>query len=356
MEESLNEVDNFMSVDKFITELIGYHEKIKQLMASEARYKKLAGALQESLNQCQTIIDHLPQKVFLKDKNSRYLFGNQHYSQSLGVAAQNIPGKTDRDFFPPEMAEQRLNEDRRCMEGGHPEEREERYTREGGVRVEQILKFPIKNESGESVGIMGISWDITGNKAREEALEEKARELAGLLEARTADWKEVVGKHQAEQVERRRLEEELKYLKGYDGVLFENTGTAVAVIEDNKVISKVNTEFEKFSGYSRGDVEGAKNWSEFIPNGYSENIGGPTGSPPMNSLDPGMHLLKFVDRQNKEKIVSLTAARIPETNRVMVSLMDITKYRQTREELNRIMKHFTEWMAEIEKGLRNLDG
>jgi PAS domain S-box-containing protein len=91
-------------------------------------------------------------------------------------------------------------------------------------------------------------------------------------------------------------------------ILFENTGTAVAVIEGNKVISRVNTEFEKFSGYSRTDVEGAKNWSEFVHNGYPENMGESTGSPHLNSLDR-MHVFKFVDRQTRKNRF-MTAARI----------------------------------------------
>jgi PAS domain S-box-containing protein len=353
MEEDKNGLENFVSVDKFITELIGYHEKIKQLMTSETHYKKLAGALHENLDKYQTIVAHLPQKVFLKDKNSIYLFANEDYSQSLGTAAQNIPGKTDHDFFPAELAERRLNDDRRFMEAGHLEEKEERYIGEGGVRVEQILRIPVKNESGDIVGIMGISWDITEKKAKEEALERRAMELARLQEVRMAEWKELSEKYQAEQGKLRRLEEEIKYLRGCYGILFENTGTAVAVIDDRRVISRVNAEFEKFSGYPRKDVEGAKNWNEFIPNGYSENMGEPTGSAQLNSMDPGMHV--FVDQQKKEKIVSLTAARIPDTNSVMVSLIDITKQRQAREELNRIMKQFMEWMAEMERGVRNLD-
>jgi len=356
MDEEKNGADKFMSIDKFITELIGYHEQIKKLQASEEHYKHLTGILQESLNKYQTIVDHLPQKVFLKDKNSLYLWGNESYAQFLGVAAQNIPGKTDHDFCSSEVAEQSLNADRKFMEKGNPEEKIERYFREGKERVEQIVKRPIKNGAGEVVGILGVSWDITEKKQREEALEKRALELASLLEARTAEWKEIYEKFQSEQAEYRRLEERLKSLEGYYGILFENTGTAVAVIEGNKVISRVNTEFEKFSGYSRADVEGAKNWSEFIHNGYAENMGESTGSPQLNSLDPGMHVFKFVDRQNKEKTVSITAARIPDTNRVIVSLMDITKYKQAREELNRIMKQFKELMVEMEGGVRNLEG
>jgi hypothetical protein len=63
-----------------------------------------------------------------------------------------------------------------------------------------------------------------------------------------------------------------------------------------------------------------------------------------------------MDKQNKEKTVSMTAARIPDTGRVLVSLADITKYKKTREELSRVMKQFMELMVEMEKGVKGLDG
>jgi PAS domain S-box-containing protein len=356
MEEDKSGVDKFMNIDKFITELIGYHEQIRQLKASEVHYKDLAGTLQESLNKYQAVIDHLPQKVFLKDKNLFYLFANESYARSLGVDPQKIPGKTDHDFFPFETAEQYLNDDRKFMEKGHPEEKEEKVPRDGKERVEQVAKFPVRNEAGEVVGILGISWDITEKKEREEELERRSMELTRLLAARTDEWKGICEKFQSEQAERLRLEERLNSLEGYYRILFENTGTAVAVVEDNQIVSRVNSEFERFSGYSRAEVEGAKNWSEFIHNGDPRNLGEAARPPDMNSPDPGMQVVTFMDKQNREKTVFMTAARIPDTNRVLISLVDITKYKQTREELNRILKQFMELMVEMERGVKNLDG
>ncbi len=69
MAEGKDGDDKFMSMDKFITELIGFHEQIKQLKASEAHYRELAGNLQETLKKYQTIVEHFPLKLFLKDRN-----------------------------------------------------------------------------------------------------------------------------------------------------------------------------------------------------------------------------------------------------------------------------------------------
>ena len=75
----------------------------------------------------------------------------------------------------------------------------------------------------------------------------------------------------------------------------------------------------------------------------------------MNSPDPGMPVFKFVGRQNEEKTVSMTAARIPDTGSVLVSLMNISKYKKAQEELNRVMKQVKELMVDMEKGVKDLD-
>ncbi len=356
MEEEKNIAEKFMSLEKFISDLIGFHEQIKQLKASEAHYKELAGNLGETLKKYQAIVDHVPLKFFLKDKNLIYLLSSESYARFLGIAPQDVIGKTDHDFFPSEVADQRLNEERRLMEVGKAEETEERRTREGRTRVDQIIKAPIKNESGQTIGIVGFSLDITEKKEKEEELEKKNRELSNFLEARKAELKKIREKFELEQADRQRLEERLQNVEALFPILFENTGTAVAMIKENRIISRVNKEFEKLSGYSRAEVEGTKNWGEFIRNGSLQDIGEPAGSPSMNSLGPGMPVFKFLGRQNEEKTVSMTVALIPDTGSVLVSLKDITNYEKARQELNRVMTQFRQVMVGMEKAAEDLHG
>jgi PAS domain S-box-containing protein len=356
MEEEKIIAEKFMSIEKFISELIGFHEQLKQLKASEAQYKELAGNLGETLKKYQAIVTHLPLKFFLKDKNLVYLFGSESYARFLGVAPQEVIGKTDHDFFPFEVAEQRRDEEKRLMAAGKAEEKEERRTREGRTWVDQIIKTPIKNESGETLGVVGFSLDITEKKEKEEELEKKNRELSNFLEARKAELKEIRKKFELEQAERRGLEERLKNVEALFPILFENTGTAVAMIKENRIISRVNREFEKLSGYSRAEVEGTKNWGEFIQNGSLQDIGEPGGSPRMNSPGPGMPVFKFVGRQNEEKSVSIAVALIPDTGSVLVSLKDITNYEKAREELNRVMTQLRQLTVEMEKAAKDLHG
>lgn len=356
MEEEKKGADKFMAIDKFIAELISYHEQIKQLKTSESHYKELAEALQEKFNQYQAIIDHLPLKFFLKDRNLFYLFASKSYARFLGISPEQIFRKKDHDFFSSELAEQRQNEEGKLMGVGNTEEREERYSRDGREGVERVIKIPIHDKTGEIVGLAGFFFDITETKAKEEELEKKSKELADSLEGRNAELREIQDKIQVEQAERWKLEEGLKNVEALYSILFENTGTAVALIEDNGIISRVNREFEKISGYSRGDVEGAKNWGEFIKNNIPHHAGESADSQWLNPLDPAMKVFKFVGGQNEEKTVSLAAARIPNTGRFLVSLTDISDYRKAREDLNRIMKQFKELIGEMEKSAKDLHG
>jgi PAS domain S-box-containing protein len=356
MEDENNGTKEFLSIDKFISELMGYHEQIKQLQASEVRYKLLSATLQESLNQYRTVVDLLPQKVFLKDKNSSYPLANESYARALGVSRELVVGKADYDLFPAEKAGESLKEDQEAMATGIPVHHEDRHAGEGGFRVERVVKFPVKDGSGETSGILGISWDITDQKAREEELEKKNLELAGLLGARDEELREIRAKLQGEQSECRRLGEKLRDLETLYGLLFENTGTAVAIVAENRVIARVNPEFERLSGHSRAEVEGMKSWDDFVLDGRAENAGGATPSADLTALSPGKQVLKIQDRQTREKAVSMSAARIPGTDRIMVFLTDITGYTLAREELDRALKQFTKCAAEMESGVRGLDG
>jgi len=117
------------------------------------------------------------------------------------------------DFFPFETAEQYLKDDRNFMEKGHPEEKEERVPRDGKERVEQVAKFPIRNEAGEVAGILGIiPGTITEKKGKRKGKRRRAGKKSpwnslAFSEVRTEEWKDLSEKFQSEESERRRLEE-----------------------------------------------------------------------------------------------------------------------------------------------------
>lgn len=134
--------------------------------------KQLKEALIKNEHKYRTLIENLPQRIFIKDHNSVYLSCNENYAIDLKITSDEIAGKTDYDFFPVELAEKYREEDIRIMELGLIAEIEEKYTINGKEAFVHTIKSPVKDENGNISGILGIFWDIT-EKMRIEAENKK---------------------------------------------------------------------------------------------------------------------------------------------------------------------------------------
>jgi PAS domain S-box-containing protein len=141
-------------------------------------------ALRTSEQTYRMLFDSIPQKAFLKDKNSVYISCNSEYAEDLNIAADEIAGHTDYDFYPRDLAEEYRAGDRRAMESGSIERFEERYIKDGEERFLETFKAPIRDENGDLIGVLGVFHDITEHRKADEMLkesEERLRNMADLL-------------------------------------------------------------------------------------------------------------------------------------------------------------------------------
>ena len=145
--------------------------------------RRAEDALRASENKYRILIENVPQKIFLKDKNAVYISCNENYAHDLKIKSDEISGKTDYDFYPKELAEKYRADDKKIIERGRTEEVEEKYIRNGQEVWVNTIKTPVKDEKGNLVGILGIFWDITDRKKAEESLRESVETLRAFLNA-----------------------------------------------------------------------------------------------------------------------------------------------------------------------------
>jgi PAS domain S-box-containing protein len=132
-----------------------------------------------------SLIENLPLMVFVKDAVTlRYVSLNRASEDFMGISREEMIGKTDSDFFPPEEADLYNARDRETLATGRLVEMPEHpiHTRVLGVRTLHTMKLPIHGPEGKPAFVLGISVDISARKLAESAV----RELNAALVAKAA--------------------------------------------------------------------------------------------------------------------------------------------------------------------------
>jgi PAS domain S-box-containing protein len=107
--------------------------------------------------------------------------------------------------------------------------------------------------------------------------------------------------------------------------VFENSGAAVVIIEEDTTLSMVNSQFEKLCGWSKAEIEGKMRWPEFVAPAdklrmleYHRQRRNEPGAAPSE------YEFRFIDRAGKEKIIFSKVGMIPGTKKSVASFIDIT--------------------------------
>ncbi len=133
-------------------------------------------ALAAERNLLRTLIDSLPDRIYIKDVESRFLLNNIAHLQALGARSQEeAAGKTDYDYRPPDLADRYFADDQHVIQTGEPLiNREEPTVLASGERGWLLVsKVPTRDPEGKITGLMGISRDITERRQAEVALQQE---------------------------------------------------------------------------------------------------------------------------------------------------------------------------------------
>jgi PAS domain S-box-containing protein len=145
-----------------------------------AMRRRAEAALAEQARLLGDIIDTMPDLIFLKDTQGRFVLDNRAHRRYLGVhPSETLNGKTAADIYPPEIAARHIEDDRYVLTTGAPIRNREEPARPAAPNIHWLAttKMPLRDGTGKIVGLVGVSTDITQRKADEEKLQRFAAQL-----------------------------------------------------------------------------------------------------------------------------------------------------------------------------------
>lgn len=178
------------------------------LQNAEQAQRQRAWRLLESIAETST------DAIYAKDLQGRYLFANREVGRLLGIAVPELLGKTARNLLPAPELQGLADEDRAALAAQRPICMETTLTTSDGVRTYLSTKGALRDVDGRTLGVFGVSRDIT----------ERKRE-----QARWQQW----------------------------ALAFENIGDGVMITDAHCHIQTVNAAFSAITGYSAEEVVGA---------------------------------------------------------------------------------------------------
>lgn len=243
-------------------------------------------------------------------QDGRFCFLNEKAASYAGYDCDELMGiKADKVVHPEDWA--RIRTDARAMLRG---ERSSPYvfriiTKQGDIRWIMETVTPISFQGRPA--LLGSSMDIT---------------------------------------DRMEAEENLRKSEVLYRTIFETTGTATIIVEEDTTVTLVNTEFEKLSGGSKDYWEGKRSWTEFVCDRDKARM---LGYHRLRRVDPRRaprnYEFGLVDRQGNVRDIIITISMIPGTTKSVASFVDITERKKAEEILRKRERELEEKTHELEE-------
>ncbi len=280
------------------------------------------------------IAENMHDALYMLDTEGHFIFVNDIALERTTYTREHFIGKSFLDFV---RLEERAIVQKSfdvVMKGKSVPPYELSHLNASGKPLWEEINVTPLDDKGRIIGMLVISRDITERKRIEEELKLYRDNLEVLIESRAAELRMANEHLQSEINEHKKTEEALRSSEAYYRTIFQNTGTAMVIMEEDTTISLTNTESEKFVGYRPSDLEDKRKAIDFVARDDLKRI---MGYQQMRKVDPDKaprsYDLKIVDRLGNVRDVHITIALIPDTRKTIASFIDITEQKKTEAAL-----------------------
>jgi len=171
-----------------IVKLTGMVKNVNERKLAEIESLQKSEQLRQMSDELEIVIDNIPGLVFYKDINNRYIRVNRYMCDSYGLSKKQLEGTLMNDLHTNKQAQAYYEDDLQVIKSRLPKMNiDELWKTKTGTRWVNTSKIPYMDQSGEVVGIIGVSMDVTERKKSDVELEKYRRHLEELVAERTSE-------------------------------------------------------------------------------------------------------------------------------------------------------------------------
>jgi PAS domain S-box-containing protein len=249
----------------------------------------------ESKRNLNAIMNTIAYPVYVLDREHRFTFVNDSLCRFISKARDEILGQTPGTFF---------NSDDASF---HFRMAEDIFSRKVSREDEVTITMP---DGGNTTLISSSAYfpDLTGQEY-----------MVGVIRDVT---------------EQRRIQTALAESEKWYRTLFEHTGAATIIIDEDGIISQINSEFAALTGFSREEIEGRLGWKHFA---HPDDLAMVKKYHRQRLVDPisvpTFYTVRMVNRSGDTRTLHAVVAVIPGTRKSIASYIDISEQKRTEDAL-----------------------
>ncbi|MFA4826553.1 MAG: PAS domain S-box protein [Methanoregula sp.] len=287
----------FNVVGMFIFASVVHHILHERKVRTEMHLLELEVESKRNLN---SVINTIAYPVYVLDRNHRFVLVNDSLCTFFGRVREEILGKTHQDFYNRHDADIHRERVEKIFRTLAPQEEEITITKPDGQTCTIISTFTLYTDAAGKVFMVGVIQDIT---------------------------------------ERKHMQVVLAQNEAWYRILFETTGAATIILNEDGTIDQANSECAQLLGYSRGEIEGKMSWDQIA---HPHDLDLIKKYHQQRRIDPASvplsYTIRMHDRNGSIKILHAVVALIPGTKKSIASFVDITERKKAEDALTQANK------------------